>query len=246
MDIQKTYLKQAHLFINSSIIVLIPAIILIVFILTSLNKSIILLIIPFLIYSIYLFQSFLLSYKRYLKVGKRLEKMTFKKNDFISDLRFFLYKDQEAKELLLFHASGVVLAKFMKKKMKPFSNQFFPSEIILVDESEKVLASYFIKDGVIDVYQSENGYIGSFSSENGELLGLSGIIIGVLKKKMIFTDDRIINENGRSIFRIQKGWMPLESQKLFLNPNTPMLTLSSNLPENEKLLCFSAIVKRYF
>jgi hypothetical protein len=73
MDIQKIYLKQAHLYLNSSIIVLIPAGLAIWYILGYSDKKLLVFVSPFLLYSLFLFQSYLLNYRRFLRVDRKMK-----------------------------------------------------------------------------------------------------------------------------------------------------------------------------
>lgn len=250
MNISKTHLKQAHLFLNSSIIVQIPAFLSFLFILVYSEKQIMVFVAPFLIYSLFLFQNYLLNYKRFLCTSKKIDRKRVVTTDILSSPQLLVYFSKEESELLLFLPSGELMGRIIKAKPKNFQ-RLFPKEFLLIDDKDNQLASYYLTNRSIDVIQYKKGYIGSFSltknsTKKGEFQLLSGEIVGTLKSETIYLDDKIENANQQLVIRLKKGWMSLDSQEIFGNPNTPVLTISSSLDEREKLLYISLLLKRFY
>lgn len=247
MDISKTHLKQAHLFLNSSILVQIPALLAIMLILLYSEKQLMFLVAPFLLYSLYLFQNYLLNYNRYLTTTKNKKRKGTIITDILSSTQLLIFFAKEESELLLFHPKGKLMGRIKKIKTK----RLLPKEFLLVDDNDTPLATYYLSDGSIDVIHYQNGYIGSFAptkNENrkGVFQLLSGEMIGTLSSSNIFMDDKVENPNKQLVFRLKKGWMSLDSQELFGNPNTPVLSITTSLPESEKLLYLSILIKKFY
>jgi hypothetical protein len=247
MDIQKIYLRQAQLFLNSSLFALIPASIFVLMIIVVIpEKNVMLLVIPFLIYSLFLFQNYILNYKRYISLSNKIEKVATDLPDLLSCNHILLHFIKEERELVFLHPTGVYIGKISEKR-ENYSNKegrrLHPSEFVLVDSNENLLATYW-KSDTIDVHRNGQGYMGGFS--DGVFSMLTGDAMGELSSKNIFLDDKIEYDQGDVVFRVRKGWMPLKYQEIFLNPNTPLVTINPDLPDSERLLYFSLLVKNFF
>lgn len=246
MDIQKIYLRQAQLFLNSSLFSLIPASVFVFLIIVVIpGKNHMILVIPFLIYSLFLFQNYLLNYKRFITLTNKIEKVGTELPNLLSCHQLLLYFDKEEKELVFLHPTGVILGKISEKE-DSYSlnrNRLHPKKFVLIDSNENVLASYW-KSETIDVHRNGQGYFGGFS--NGVFSMLTGETMGDLSSKKIYLDDQIKNGRGEVIFRVRKGWMPIKYQEIFLNPNTPNVTINPALSDSEKLIFISLLVKKFF
>lgn len=250
MNIQKVFLKQAHLYLNSSLLVLIPVTLYILWNIVGIsNEKLMVFVIPFLVYSVILFQIYLLNHNRTIQSSRNIKNLDNDSIDFFSLDQFVLYFEKEDRELLFFHPTGYLLGKLKEKKMKSL-NQIgkgqIPKEYVLIDSNENELAAYYRNRDTMDVYLNEEGYYGGFSNENGTFRLLSDEVIGLVKCKTTFLDDQIENGDGEVILRVRKGVMPFNCQEIFRNPNTPMLTINPSIENHKKLLYFSILVKRFF
>jgi hypothetical protein len=203
------------------------------------------LVLPFLLYSIYLFQLYLYQYKKSINaevVHKQPQPSTFESN-----MQFIIFYEKEPSNLLLFNPSGLFVGRIFSKTNHNYRlNHGQPNEFILEDHAEKILATYYCQDNIIDVYQPECGYIGGLVCDNEITVhDLSGENISRLRQAKIFLDDQIINPTEKVIFRVRKGWMPIRSQKVFQSPNSPIITVDQGVASKEKLLYFSIVIKRY-
>jgi hypothetical protein len=245
MDIQKIYLRQAELFLNSSLFVLLPASIFIFSIIVFIpSRNLMFLVIPFFIYSLFLFQNYLMNYNRFISLSNKITATDLP--DLLSCQQILLYFDKDAREILFLHPTGQFLGKIIESQHH-FTiykgSHMHPREFVLVDSSENVLASY-LKSNTIDVHRVNQGYFGGFS--NGVFTMLTGKVIGSLSSGKIFFDEKIINGQGEIVFRVRKGWMPIKVQQIFLNPNTPHVTFNPVLSDSEKLLFLSLLINRYY
>jgi hypothetical protein len=251
MDIPKTYFKQSQKYLNSSLIALIPAVLFsVVFLLQFYEKRLLVFVIPFLLYSFYLFQWYVINKNRSMTATNLLENSLIKNEinkTFMDYNQFVLFFAKEEKELLFFQPSGDILAKMIFKKAK----KSHPREIQLIDYRNNLLASYYCGYHQVDVYIPGRGYIGSFYLEENNLNEgyfqvLSGKTIGTWKSNKWYLDDQIHDNQQQIISRTQKGWMPVQLQGLFLNPNAPILTIIPTVKEEDQFLYFASTVKRYF
>jgi hypothetical protein len=247
MDIQKIYLRQAQLFLNSSLVALIPASIFVISIIVVFpGKNLMIFVIPFLIYSFFLFQNYLLNYMKFISLSNKMEKVASNQLDLLSFQQILLYFDKEEKELLFLHPTGAFLGKLSEKK-NSFSinkgNRLLPKEFVLIDSNENILVTYW-KSETIDVHRSDKGYFGGFS--NGFFSKITGEEMGKLSSKKLFLDEQIKNARGEVLFRVRKGWLPISNQKIFLNPNTPYVTINPAFSDSEKLIFISLLVKKFF
>jgi hypothetical protein len=245
MDIQKIYLKQAHLFLNSSLFALLPTSILIFIIIVFIpSKNLMVFVVPFIIYSLFLFQNYLLNYKRYISLSNKI--VTTDLPSLLSCPQILLYFVKEDNELVFLHPTGAFLGKISENKQSYSihkGNKLHPKEFILIDSNESLLATYR-KSDTLDVYRSDKSYFGGYS--NGVFSMLTGEEMGKLSSKKFFWDDKIKTVQGEVVFRVRKGWMPIKYQEIFLNPNTPYVTIDPALSESEKLILISFLVKKFF
>lgn len=244
MDIPKAYLKQSQSYLNSSIMVLIPAILFAaLFLFVMYERPLIILILPFLIYSFCLYQGFLINRNKYTITANY--KGTAKES-FLECQQYLLFFDKEDGELLFFHPSGEVIGKMIEIKTKRRS----PREIRLVDASSRLLASYYISTGHIDVILAEKGFFGSFyrnkQMDKWLFQALSGEDIGQMKRNRWYMDEQVIDKDGRMILRCRRGIMPTNLQDVFQNPNLPVVKSESLLEQNDKLFYLSTLVKPFF
>lgn len=247
MDIQKIYLRQAQLFLNSSLFALIPASIFVISIIVVIpGKNLMVLVLPFLIYSFFLFQNYLLNYKRFIYLSNQIEGVVSSQPDLLSCQQVLLYFVKEEKELVFLHPDGAFLGKLREEKHSYSinkGNRLHLKEFVLIDSNENILATYW-KSETIDVHRSDQGYFGGLT--NGFFSKITGEEMGKLISKNLFLDEQVKNGRGEVLFRVRKGWLPITNQKIFFNPNTPYVTINPALSDSEKLIFISLLVKKFF
>jgi Ca2+/Na+ antiporter len=248
MNIYNIYLKKAKLYLNTSLVSVLFSLI---YILLNLfffsEKKLMTLVLPFLLYSIYLFQLYLYQYKKSINTDADVVHKQHQPSTFESNMQFIIYHEKEPRNLLLFNPSGLFVGRiFSKTNHNHRLNHGKPKEFILEDHAENILATYYCKDNIVDVYQPESGYIGGLVCDNETTVhDLPGENKNRIRQAKIFLDDQIINPTGKVIFRVRKGWMPIRSQKVFQTPNSPIITVDQNVDSKEKVLYFSIVIKRY-
>jgi hypothetical protein len=244
MDIPKTYLKQSQSYLNASLMMLIPAILFaVLFLFVLYERPLIILVLPFLIYSFCLYQGFLINRNRYVMTANNEGAA---RESLLDCQQYLLFFDNEEEELLFFHPSGEVIAKMKEIKTKKRG----PREVQLVDGHSGLLASYYISKGHIDVYSAQEGFIGSFyqNKQKGKWLfqTLTGESMGHALRSKWYMDDQVMDKNDMMIIRCRRGWMPTNLQSIFQNPNLPIVKNEKKLEPNNQLFYLATLTKRYF
>jgi len=258
MKINEYYRDTANLNLNGSIAALIPAIVLIAGNLFFIkNKEIMILIIPFLIYSLICFQIYLFRMRQSLSIDRNL--MNSERNlQSLFEARHLLvlFLNTNSSRLLLYfpdgHLAGMI-ERFYGKGLKKFSH----SKIFALYHLDNEAIGYFKVSGrkviKIDVFDQNRQYLGRFEkrkldwrTNKKKLLDPKGRYIGAIEGSSTFMDEQIITSNPLPDGRLRRGWMPIEWSPLFPEPNTPVLSLRETLSEQDKLLRMSFIINEYF
>ncbi|MHC0035664.1 hypothetical protein [Pseudoneobacillus sp. C159] len=246
MNIRQVYFKQAQLYLNSSLVtVLLGSIFIFLNVFIFSEKRLMVLSFPFLLYSLLLFQFYLLQYKRSISLSDKVIRSP--RSSLLFNQQIILFYEKEAKTLLFFNSSGALTGKLFAKQGSLTSRMdyYCPKEFILEDYNQNKLASYFYQDETVDVYLPEHGYIGGAVLNKDTLFhNLSGDDKGEAIKAKLFLDEQVKNSFGQIIFRIRKGWMPIRCQKVFHTPNLPIVFINPTITNEEKLLYFSLLIKR--
>jgi hypothetical protein len=247
MDIQNVFFKQASLYLNSSLVVLAVAVVgFLVKLFFLSNISLLILVLPFIAYSTYLFHMYLIYQKRAsLPVKINIET---EEDDLLALDQLVVYFIPEERAILLFHASGKLMGKlFELKKNRNIRKLLMPKEYLLVDANNQLIATYYKSNETIEVYERARGYCGTYSyNEAQNFHMLSNDDTGILKSEAAVFDEYIKRQNNQVVFRIRKGWMPLKHQVVFHNPNLPVLTMHTQISREEKLLYCSSLITRFF
>ncbi|MGG5253951.1 hypothetical protein ACQYAD_10675 [Neobacillus sp. SM06] len=256
MNIDRYYRNAAKINLNGSLAALIPALAIVIGnILIFKQNELMLLAIPFVIYSILLFQLYLRWYKQSIAVHRELLK-TKKRDCSFDETDHFLifFQNTQRPRLFLFFPNGSLAGTIQAERGRKYG--LFGSEQLytILDAKNEKLGFYQISKNhlVIHVYDEEEKYIGSFEKKvernqlKKEVVDSTGRVVGTVEGSQIFMDEHLLNMRNDSIGRLRRGWMPLEWADLFPDPNTPVFTLSNRMSMNEKLLQFTILVNEYF
>lgn len=250
MKIHEIYRDRANITLNGSIAALVPAIIIGVGNLYYFhNKQIMLLTIPFIIYSFISFQIYLLRKKQSLSSGRNIpDSQSNNRNLFDANHLIVVFMDYERGGVHLFFSNGNqagVIKKYRKKGL------FKPSIYALYNCQDQAIGFYKVKRLKtlnIEVYDQSMIYVGCYEKlkNRKEILDASGKYIGTVEGSPFFMDERVLNQSKQQVGSLRRGWMPVEWSERFPEPNTPVLSLSENLTEKDKLLRMSLLINEYF
>lgn len=253
MKIHDYYRDLASVSLNGSIAALVPCVTIVCVNLTYFqNKHIMILTIPFLIFSFLSFQIYLYRMKQSISIEKGFANA---QNSYQSmfearHLLLVFMNTQQAK-LFLYFPNGHLAGVIRKHKGKFFKRtQIY----ILYNPNGKAIGIYKFKENKIAVYHNnDREYLGCFEKEKlswmknkKELLDAKGKWIGAVEGAQYFMDEQVLNQANQPEGRLRRGWMPLEWSSRFPEPNTPVLSLAEGLSEKDKLLRMSFLINEYF
>jgi hypothetical protein len=258
MKINEYYRYTANLNLNGSIAALIPAVMIVAGNLSFIkNKEIMILIIPFLIYSLICFQIYLFRIRQSISINRKMAKSERNLQSFFEARNLLvLFLNTNSSRLLFYfpdgHLAGMI-KRFHGKGLKKISL----SKIFALYNLDNEAVGYFKVSGKkkikIEVFDYKRKYLGRFEkrrlnwrTNKKELLDSKGRYIGAIEGSSAFMDEQVNTGHPIPDGRLRRGWMPIEWSPLFPEPNTPILTLKETLSEEDKLLRMSFIINEYF
>lgn len=258
MKINEYYRDTANLNLNGSIASLIPAIIIVAGNLSIINnKEIMLLTIPFLIYSLICFQFYLFRKRQSISINRNLAKAgNIRETLFEARHLLVLYLSTNSSRILLYLPDGNLAGMIKRFHGKGVRKLSFLKIYALYNIEDQAIG-YFKVSGrkliKIEVFDHKRHYLGRFEkrkldwrTNKKQLLDSKGRYIGVVEGSSVFMDEQLINNNHQQEGRLRRGWMPVEWSPLFPEPNTPVLSFREDLSEIDKLLRMSLLINEYF
>ncbi|MEH7500438.1 hypothetical protein V7152_00125 [Neobacillus drentensis] len=258
MKINEYYRDTANLNLNGSIAALIPAIIIVASNLSIIkNKEIMILTIPFLIYSLICFQIYLFRMRQSISIDRNMAKSErIRVSLFEARHLLVLFLNSNSSCLLLYFPDGH-LAGMIKRFHGKGLKKLRLSKIYALYNMDNEAIGYFKVSGrkiiKIEVFDHKRHYLGhlekrklGWRTNKKELLDSKGRYIGAVEGASAFMDEQVITSNPLPDGRLRRGWMPIEWSPLFPEPNTPVLSLRESLTEEDKLLRMSFIINEYF
>jgi hypothetical protein len=259
MKIDEYYRNVARINLNGSILALIPAILIVGgnFVFFQ-NKQIMLLVIPFLLYSIINFQLYIRKLKQAMTVGRNLPESNLPYPSIFSSEQFMLlFYNTLSPRLMIFFPDGTLAGEINKYTEKGYRYKDSYRTFALYDFNKELVCFFKLvekKQLKIKVFNQENEYVGCLEKSKQfigkknkrELLNREGRFIAAVEGSPLYMDERIINSHNNQIGRLQRGWMPVEWNCYVLDPNTPVLSLSKELSEENKLLQLSFLIDEFF
>lgn len=243
MKITDYYFQSSKASLNSSIVFLFPAVLLITYnIFFMNNKQAMALCLPALVISLIYFQNHLACQKKAIYSNLEicgLPEHLLKENNF---LVFFEAKIRPG--ILLFSADGVKIGEL--RKISP-SYSIFGQRFELRDHQSRNLAMYIIKKKDILVTDSGGRHIGRlFKSKKGWSISFGGREVATVVSSRLFMDVKIVGEKIEQAGRLRRGMMPIGWKAFASDPNAPIFTLHSCLADEERVLFLSVLVKEFF
>ncbi|WHY75672.1 hypothetical protein QNH20_16245 [Neobacillus sp. WH10] len=258
MKINEYYRDTANLNLNGSIAALCPTIMIIVINFSIIkHREIMLYTIPFLMYSLISFQLYLFRMRQSIAISKNIVKSEVI-NQSLFEARHLLvmYMNTQSSRLHLYFSDGHlagVIKKFREKSWKPLR---LSKTYALYNFDNEVLGFFKVKGRksiMIEVYNRNNNLLGRLEKKNlgwrksqKELFDGFGRYVGAIEGSSVFMDEKILDQCHQHVGRLRRGWMPLEWNQLFPEPNTPVLSFREILSEEDKLLRMSFLINEYF
>ncbi|WP_462411890.1 hypothetical protein [Neobacillus sp. Marseille-QA0830] len=257
MKINDFYRDAAKISLNDSIAALFPSLLIVGGNFAFFNEpDIMKLAIPFLFYSIFCFHIYLFRIRQSIRIVRNIKKNMIpeetERSLFEAQQLLVLYQNCQYPKLQLYFPDGVLAGSIKKIQLKRFMKWRTPKTYALFNNQEESIGLFQLQAGDIKVYDRNMVFRGSFKKKKlrkkvrGQLVDQDRKVIGSVEGSTMFMDEQVLNENNREVARLRRGWMPLEWSPLFPEPNTPVLSLSGDLSESEKLLGMAFLIQEYF
>jgi hypothetical protein len=257
MKINEYYRNAANINLNGSIAALFPAIIIVSANLVLFkNQDVMLLTVPFFLYSIFGFQLYLYKIKQSLFISRNIGKSReMSRNRTLLAARELLvfFINTQSPQVMFYFPDGYLAGSLRKYKG---GGSFFRKTFVLYSSHDEVLGVFRVKTKrkiIVEVFDRENSYLGclekkrlAFRKFKKELLDDAGRYIGFVEGSTAFMDEKVLDRENQQICRLRRGWMPIEWSALFPEPNTPVLSYMVGLSEKDKLLRMSFLINEYF
>lgn len=257
MNIQQYYQQTAYINLNGSIISagLLSAILTICMLL-SWEIHLPIIILPFITVCFlhyHRYQSFLKKSED-SRIYQRLyaDKEFLKQNDLM-----IAFAPAPALKLLFFTPDGMLAGELKEVKEQHwrwiipyFLDKKIKKTFGLYDSAGILLASFATVGFRTEIFDGKDNLIGFFYPKKKNREAGTVILPGGEKLKLVRTSGvsqelQLINSGGRSVWRLQKGWMPLEWANVFLETNTPVMKFDYTIACQDRLAVFAALVHHY-
>jgi hypothetical protein len=258
MNIQQFYLQKANTNLNGSII---SAVILFVILSLSLafswNLPLFLVIVPFLLVSLFHYNGYVL-YKN--KMEETAVPVPRYENEKLFELNSLLltFAPAPAIRVLFFTPDGIFAGAMRETRIRRyrwfipyFADKRIRKKIGIFDSEGIIQASLIQERNRFKMYDQKSNVIGLFYPSNSRA-GSTGIAflgngrkLRIEESSGLFHDLKLIRDEGAYAARLQKGWMPLEWTHYFKEANTPVLSFDYTLNKQERLVVFAALASRY-
>ncbi|ALC90226.1 hypothetical protein AM500_10855 [Bacillus sp. FJAT-18017] len=247
MKISDYYSESARAFLNSSILFLLPAFLLVFINLAYIgNRQVMLLCLPFAAMS-------LIYYQIHLNKARLAEEaepaVILTSNPLLTAKSLLVFYDNHfSPGLLLFSPTGVKNGELRNRKISFQQIISRRREFELCNEEMKPLAVYYVTRGKVDVYNSRGNWIGRLYEDGKGQIQLTkthGMDFMSVSRSRFFMDVKVETEGSNSA-RLRRGLMPLEWGMRFPDPNTPVFTINDHSSNEEKLLYYSVLVREFF
>ncbi|MDQ0197701.1 hypothetical protein [Neobacillus ginsengisoli] len=258
MKINEYYRDTANISLNGSIAALVPTILIIGGNISFFQKKeIMLLSIPFLVYSLLGFQIYLFRLNQSISIGKNIKKTkSLYQSIFNAKQLLVVYLNTQNPRLLLYFPDGHQAGEIKKYREKGFKIFGFTKTFALYNFHDQVIGFFKVKGKKhlkIEIYDRDNVYLGCYEKkkvawrkQKKEWLDASGRYIGAVEGSTFFMDEHLLDNSNRQVGRLRRGWMPLEWSPIFPEPNTPVLSFWEGLSEVDKLVRMSFLINEYF
>lgn len=256
MNIQVYYRNAANTAFNGSMAALLPIIVVILPLLITLRrKELVLLAIPFLMYSFFSYQYYLLYVKRSMaseKVNRAASAAELLEKEYL----LLTFLPAPSMRMLMFAPDGQLMGEirdYEQNKLRwflpYFADKWFSNAYGLYD-SENGLAASFLMRGkkTIEVIGAGDEPSLTFKQIDKKIYNLNtsdGEQKWEIHSEALFTDILVKNERNMVLGRIRKGWMPLEWEPYIKDNNTPVLSFDPHLKREERLAIMAILVKIY-
>ncbi|MBB6446521.1 hypothetical protein [Bacillus benzoevorans] len=255
MNIRQFYEQSAAASLNAALAALIPPILLLFYsVVITKYFQLLILAIPFLIYSFYCYQVFLLNKNRAGSIQLETAEEPFTYNFFEESTFLLTFLPAPSLRMLFFDPSGIKAGEirdrsfFLARWFLPyFLDRVFSRKFVLYDQQDKPIVFFQQRNDQIEIITPEGEHVSTvykFIKGKGKEYLFDHQSIQLLKKGI--PADYTFMTSEKTVFgQIQSGLMPLEWGKRFVNPNTPILTFAPCAGEKDRIQLLALLICIY-
>ncbi|MDZ5473812.1 hypothetical protein SM124_19005 [Bacillus sp. 31A1R] len=253
MNIQQYYRQAANISLNASLVsIYLPVLFIIVTSIFIPNREIVILTVPFLLYSLICFHSFQLNKERYLDLEKKVL-VNHHSETLFEGVHFpITFVPSPSLHLLIYNPDGVQVGeiKDLNSKKYRWFLPYFLDKLIPISygffEGERLVAIINIKKYKIDILNDNKEMIGWLDLNGKEAISYVSpthtFIVHQLASPL-FTDVKFLSKEQSVMCRVRKGWLPREWNKFSNDPNVPVLSFKKHQSKEERLAFLALITK---
>jgi hypothetical protein len=248
MNISRYYQDSAALSLNGSIVSLGPAAFIIVGNLLFINRpELMVMAMPFFIYSFISFHFYLFRMRQSFTIGKTfVDRLENNSHSLFDDpYLLVLFQKTQSPELKFFFSNGLLAGTIRRARKTKFS--LGKAYTLHYDDGTK-MGFFTVKSNRVAVYDLVRNYIGYVEvRKNKKLLyDANEKLIYYIEGSTIFMDEKVVTNSQQVAARLRRGWMRVQWHELFPDPNTPVLSFREHLSEKDKLLIMGFLIHEFF
>lgn len=255
MNIRQFYEQSAAVSLNAGLAALIPPIMLLIYSIVIIkNHQLLILVIPFLLYSFYCYQVFLLNKNRAKSIQIESIEETYTSNLLEESTFLLTFLPAPSLRMLFFSPAGVKIGEIRDRSFFParwflpyFLDRLFSRKFVMYDQQDKPVIYFQQLKDQIKIFTAEETYLSTVyivKKGRGKEYLFENQSIQLLKKG-IPVSYSFMTADKKSLGHIQSGLMPVEWGKRFVNPNTPILTFAPTAGEKDKFQLLALIICIY-
>lgn len=250
MNIQQFYEKSALMSLNASIISLVPPFFFIIYgIIVLPNKQYIVFLIPYLLYSLFFYQNYLIHAMRANNVSISYTNTGNLPKLFDDNEVMITFLPAHSLRMVIFHKEGHQVGEIrdlynsiFRWLLPDFLDKLMNKKYGLYNELNQLIAIFYLKKNGIEInlLDGESFFIKKLHQEGKKIMYTDEESALNVKHSKLFTDSQIFKDE-HIICRFRRGWLPLDWGKRFIDPNTPVLSFEYSLKNKEKIMIFAIL-----
>ncbi len=254
MKIHKYYHYAAITSLHASIVALIPPFFLICIGVTlKQHHSVVLLSLPFMVYSFIAYQIYLVNKQRMEALVETVVEMT--EESVVESSMAVQFLPAPSLRMLLFSQNGqlsVEIKDVYQYKFRwfipYFIDQFFPKTYTFSNSDGGELFTFIIKGKNIVINRVDGQCVGRVHRKSFKRYVVETDISTkevFLQSSSLFTDIKLCNSQGEILSRVRRGFLPRIWDRHIKDVNTPILTFNDEVTDLDKVIFLSILTKIY-
>lgn len=254
MKIYTYYHYAAMTSLHASIVALIPPFLLVcVGVILNQHRSILLFTLPFIVYSFISYQIYLVNKQR--KEDSKEPVVDQLEESIVSSTMALQFLPSPSLRMLLFRQDGQLSAEIkdihqhkLRWFIPYFLDQFFP-KVYAFSKFNKEIYTFILKGKNISIMLNDgNKCVASIHKKAPKRYVIESKWSTrevFVQSSSLFTDVKLCNARGDLLARVRRGYLPRDWDKHIKDVNTPILTVSDQVTDLEKVIILAILTKIY-